>query len=444
MSRQNSFMRNSFLTITRQVLSIIIGLLSMIIIARYLGPEGQGSYSLIILIPTMLYTFLNIGIEVSTVYYVGKKTVSLNDGYKTNLFLSLALSFIGIIAGLIVIFGFSEKFAGIDQTLLLLILIVLPLYMLKQFLQSIFQAKQDFTAFNSVLILGQGSILIFVTIFLVLFDLGLGFALLSYGLGQLVALITVLYLLKKKYGLWINKGKFSKQHYKNSIKYGLKSHLSNIMSFLNYRLDILLIGFFLNATSVGFYTIAVSIAEKLWILSKSISAVLFPRIASSNDEDDKNNITSMVSRMVFAISAVGGVVLFFISGFLIELLFGNEYGASIEPFKILLPGIVLGSMARLISNDIAGRGKPEINMYTSICMVITNVILNILLIPKYGIEGAAYATTVTYTVNWIIKVIIFKRLTGLKLNSFILVNQKDLQLIGKIVRKYTGRVREGN
>ena len=73
----------------------------MTLIARLLGPEKQGQYTLIILLPTILYTFLNSGISISTVYFVGIKKYSDQEIYFTNLFFSLALSFFSMVIGLL-------------------------------------------------------------------------------------------------------------------------------------------------------------------------------------------------------------------------------------------------------------------------------------------------------------------------------------------------------
>lgn len=445
MSQSKKFIKNSFLTLLRQIISILLGLLISIVIARSLGPDGQGMYSLITLLPMMLYTFLNIGIEVSTVYYVGRGETSIDSAYKTSVYSAIGLSLIGIGIGLIALFFFSDElFPGISIFVLVAMLLVLPIYFMKQFLQSIFQGKEDFKAFNYLLILGQGTTFIFVFIFLFVLDLGLYFALFSFALGQLSMLIVALVMLKTRLNASFKRGTFSKRFLKNSLIYGLKAHISNILTFLNYRFDLILVGLFMNPAAVGLYSIAVSVAEKLWILSKSASTVLFPRIANSNDEADRNHVTSVVSRVVLAISVVGGIGFFIIAGIFIVLMFGTEYSGSTLALRIMLLGIILGSMERILSNDISGRGKPEINMYTSILSVILNIGLNIIFIPLYGIEGAALATTITYTVNWIIKIIIFNRITGVPYREFILLKKSDIQLAIKLGKQIMVRKKNAN
>ncbi|MEC8273894.1 MAG: oligosaccharide flippase family protein, partial [Bacteroidota bacterium] len=94
---------NSALTITRQLLSIGFGILATMIIARTLGAEGQGQYTLAILLPTLLYTFFNSGLSTSTVYYVAKKKYADLDIYSTNLLTSFLLSIFSILVGIFVV-----------------------------------------------------------------------------------------------------------------------------------------------------------------------------------------------------------------------------------------------------------------------------------------------------------------------------------------------------
>jgi len=164
---------------------------------------------------------------------------------------------------------------------------------------------------------------------------------------------------------------------KDVTSYGIKAHMGNIMGFLNYRLDMFIVSGFLNPAAVGFYSIAVGMAEKIWLVANSASTVLFPRVSSETDEQKRKEFTPIVSRNVLLISLAGAVALYFLSRWAILLLYSNVYLSSVEPLQILLPGIVALSVAKVLSNDIAGRGKPILNTYMGAITVVTNIGLNI-------------------------------------------------------------------
>ena len=173
----------------------------------------------------------------------------------------------------------------------------------------------------------------------------------------------------------------------------------------------------MNDAAVGLYSIAVSIAERIWIVSQSVSSVLFARVSNLTSDNERAQFTALVSRNVLFLSIIGGVSLFLLGKWIIYLLFGADYAGSTAPFLWLIPGIVLGSMSRIISNYFSGIGRPEINTYVTVFLTILNVGFNIL-VPKYGVVGAAMATTVTYSMNMVVKTIIFSSMNNILDNFY--------------------------
>ncbi|TLS38493.1 flippase [Pseudalkalibacillus caeni] len=422
----NSFARDSFITLTRQVTSIFIGVLLLVVLARFLGPDGQGKYALIILLPQMLMTFLNMGVNTSTIYYVSKGEIDLHSVFKNNLIIGGVLSLIGLLIGLLVILFFSDRlFSGTPSYLLFISLIGLPFMILNIFFQTIFQGLQNFKFFNTILIVTQMSTLAFIALFIIVFDFGLAGSIVAFILGHIGTTAFILYLLFNKEGLKLRKSILSKQYMKQSLTYGLKAHVSNVMTFLNYRADIILLGFFIGPAAVGIYVVAVNIGERLSIFAQSISSVLLPKISSLKDDLERNQLTSIISRNVLAFILIGSLSVFFLSDFVIDLLFDPRYEESSPLLKLLLPGIAVLSVEKILSNDIAARGKPELNMYVSFFNVPFNVVLNVILIPQIGVSGAAIATSVTYIISFIIKIAIFKKVTGEDYANFLFIQKSD-------------------
>lgn len=436
MKSNGLFLKNISLTLSRHIFSIIIGLILSIVIARSLGPTGQGIYALIILLPTLLSTFFNFGIGVSSVYYIGKNKYSINVIIKTNIVLALLLSFMSILFGLIIVHYFADLFfPSVPTNYLYLIVFMLPIIFLNQFLQAIFQGKEDFKSFNFTLMTGQSMNLLLAIFSLTILSYGIEAALFSFVAGQFLMLMTIFYLLNKKIKYRIKDVKFSFSYLKDSLNFGLKAHVSNILAFLNYRADLFLIAYFLSPLEVGLYTIAVNISERLWVLSQAISTVLYPRIAALNSNSERSDLTSVICRNMTSVSLLGGVFLIMVAEVLIILMFGEDYRSSILMLQLLIPGIIFGSTSRIIANDFAGRGKPELNMNVSFFTVTLNISLNILLIPLYGANGAAVATSISYFINWMIKIILFKKISGNSFLSFLLINGRDLEMFLNLSKK---------
>ncbi|MCF6410126.1 flippase [Pseudalkalibacillus salsuginis] len=436
MRARNSFAKDSFITITRQFTSILLGMLLLIVLARFLGPSGQGQYTLVILLPQLLMTFMNLGVNTSTIYYVSREEIDVDSAVKNNLYIGVFLSFVSILIGMVIAFFFSDRFfEEASTTFLLLSLIALPFMFLNIYFQTVFQGLQQFGVFNTILIITQLGTLFFVCLFIIVLDYGLTGAVVAFILGHLITTVSIVYILYAKFGFRYEKGAFNLSYFKKSVLFGLKAHISNVMSFLNYRIDLLLLGYFLNPAAVGVYVTAVNIGERISILSQSLSTVLLPRIASVDDERDRNRVTSILTRnfLVFVLLLTIGV--FFFADWVIDLLFGVRYEKSSSLLKWLIPGVAALSIDRLLSNDIAGRGKPEVNMYVSLFNVLFNVGLNIYLIPLYGVVGAAVATTTTYILSLIIKIYLYKKVTSSNYRSFLLIQRDDLYLYSNLFKQ---------
>ena len=111
-----------------------------------------------------------------------------------------------------------------------------------------------------------------------------------------------------------------------------------------------------------------------------------------------------------------------------------EFANAVLPLQILLIGAVTMSGWRILAIDIYGRGRPELNIYVSSVCLFLNVMLNILLIPKYGIIGAAWATSCSYTLAFVLMMIIYHRLFGVDIRDMIIIKISDLKVYRNVLR----------
>jgi O-antigen/teichoic acid export membrane protein len=422
---KKSVFYNSSITILRQILSLVIGLVTATFIARILGPEKQGQYTLAILLPMMLFTFFNSGVSISTVYFVGQKKYSDSEVYHSNFFISILLSFVSILVGLFVVFYLSDFFfANLSIQLLLYTLLIIPIIFIQKNLQSFLHSKENFQKLNFVVILNQLGLLFFSLIFIWLFKLAVLGAILSFACTQLLMAVVSYFIIKKEYSLGFSL-KASFPFLKESLIFGLKGHLSNILTFLSYRIDIFLIAYFLDDVRVGVYSIAVLLVERVWLIPQALSSVLFARISNLKTDQEKTNFTAFASRNTLFITFIIGVGLAVISPWLINFLFGVDFKDSVSPFLYMIPGVVLFSLSKVLANDFTGRGFPEINSYVALVVALINVALNVILIPKIGLLGAALATSICYGTDAIIKVIHFSRYNKISFFKFVFIRQSD-------------------
>ena len=116
-----------------------------------------------------------------------------------------------------------------------------------------------------------------------------------------------------------------------------------------------------------------------------------PYLSEDNDQQRKKYFTTY-SRINFTSIILIVCVLAFLGNWLLVFLYGEEFTNSAEPFKILLLGMVFSAMSQLFSIMLFSKGKNNITLIANSVGLIATVFLDVLLIPKYGIIGAAVAT----------------------------------------------------
>ncbi|MCH2556022.1 MAG: flippase [Alcanivorax sp.] len=402
--------RNIGMTLGRQVLAALAQFLLVVVIARQLGPEGNGFYAMAILVPTLMANFLNLGVGPATVYHVSRGDYSPRQAMAGNLKLAGWVSALGLLVAVPILILWSDTlFPGIPPLLLYLGLAGFPLTLLVAYLNTVLQGMEDFRAYNVTILLPPYINLIAVVVALYGLKIGVEGAMVAYIIGQLAGVLAAVVSLRRRADRTVS-GTPAERYSRTMLSYGWKAHLSNIVTFVNYRADIFLVNLLLSPASTGVYVIAVQIAERLWMLSQAASAVLLPRLSAMRDNPEgrlalTNKGALAVTLATALISILAAAALYV----LVEPVFGVEYREAVPAFLWLLPGIVAWAGARVQSNCIAAAGKPEWNMYSALVVVTVNLTGNALLIPDHGIVGAAWATSLAYLIDAMIKFCLIRK-----------------------------------
>lgn len=173
--------------------------------------------------------------------------------------------------------------------------------------------------------------------------------------------------------------------------------------------------------------------------SQAVSTALFPTIANERTESARRSITPLVARNTLWLTAILAGILVLVAAPVVDLLYSARFGASAAVVRILAPGIVLFSAARVLGNDIAARGRPLVNSVVAAISVVCNIALNVVLIPRYGINGAAWASTASYSVLFVATAVVYRRLTQVPLRVLVIPSREDGARYVRLLRRIAGR-----
>jgi O-antigen/teichoic acid export membrane protein len=423
------YLKKSFVTYLNQIIRLALIAASNVLIARFLGPSGKGILTLLmnfLLVTVMLGMF---GLDEANVYFISSKKGRYQNILGNALYQILIISVICIV----VFIGFDSWFLsrplkGIDINYYYLMIILVPFIFFNQHVRTILLGHRAIYRFN-VFMIGQFLLLlIFQVVFIPLFDLsgGVYAIILATICLSVVGFIFIARfgsprrtpdypLLKKCYG------------------YGIKSQLGIVFSYLNRRLDVFIVNFFLDPYQVGLYAIAVAVGELPWHLPAAAATVLFPWIADKKRKDAAQ-FTSYVTRNVLFLTIIAALILFFVGRFLITVLFGDQFAESVVLMYVLLPGIIALGITRLMGSHFQGSGRPELGTIMVAFSFIETIVLDILLIPRMGALGASIASSIAYITSGIIGIVLFSRLWHIRIVDIIIPRWHELKKIGEFVK----------
>lgn len=414
-----------------QFIIIIAGFGTQILLARFLGPHDKGIMDLFLLIPMVLTSIVELGLLSANTYYAGKKTISFQILHSNSLIWSVSWGVFIILAGFIIISVMGSPFASLSKGYFLISLAtVLPsLYFL---LWSGLMYGSD-NVKSVYFISGIVSLISLVSYGAVFFYSASleAFLQLSAALLFIKAAIS-LFSTRKKNPLRLDPGK---EALKQSLIYGLALYIGLAINSLHSRADQFLINSFLGPTQLGYYALSVRIAELVWLIDYVIVTASLYRVTSS-DRSEAILVSQRSVKLVAFFVIVSSMGIFILSPLLLPLIFGKPFEPAITPLWFLLPGIVFWSLGRSLAPFISYHcGKPWYNTVSAAIAFAVNLALNFILIPKFGIGGAAGASSISYGVNFIIITWMFKRFSGAGVKQTFLPTGEDFRLVKNFLKE---------
>ena len=429
-------------TFSSSTLGFLFSTVASILIARAVGPEGKGILALMSLASGQAVAVLALGIESAIVYYVGSGRVDKQVASSTCFLLSFALGTLA--AGFTVgILHFILKQVSFAIWILIYVSAALtPVSLYSMYLGVIVRMEGKI-----VELAGFGLIhhFLYTCAIIGCFFLARNIpAILAVGIVTNLVSMGVSWFFYAKWGYLPPKSYLaSKKVAYRLISYGIKGHIGGIFKLLNYRLDMYIIGYLLPVAQVGIYSVAVAFSELLLMIPNAIGVVITQR-AATRPWKEANDITATVTRLTIVVIALGCIVLALLGHILIPLLYGKAFADAVKAMLWLLPGIWFLAMWKTLLSDIGiSRGYPLYRTYSSGVAVVATVAFDLLLIPRFGINGAAIASSIAYAMAALTILFLFCKTTGVRISELLLPRGDDILYVRASVaqaRKSLGKM----
>ena len=397
--------RNIFWLSFDKVFKLLIGLFVGIWVARYLGPSQLGELNYVLAIITILVTIVNLGMDGFLIKEIIEHPTQKNDYLGTSFIMRLLL--IPLVLATVVLYfyqiGLSSNYFSLLGFLSLYVIIT-PFDLIDLDFQSRLQSKKTVVAKNIAYILGA-----IAKIYLIIHNKSLIWFAASMGIETILSYIflTIFYQANNNILHWT----FNKLLIKDLLKIGWPFILSNLAVILYMRIDQVMIGYIIGEKELGLFSSVVKISDIFIFIPMAVASSYLPSLIAAKKEGERQFLESIqfFTNWMMRMSLLIALLISLFSSFIIEMLYGSEYASAGSILLIhiwsLIPIFlgVAGGQYLVIEN------LQKYNLIKTTLGLGSNVLLNLILIPRYGATGAATATIISYLISAILSNLIFKK-----------------------------------
>lgn len=420
-----------------------IAYLTRVVLARTLSLEEYGLFYAVFTFVFFFFLFKNLGLDEALIKFIPEfKVKKRNQDIKSTIvtigLIQLISSFIFIIA-LFILSDFlaANYFKNPSAALMLkLFSIILVLNIFDDSLKGFFQGMQK-PKYYSLIEFSKNA----ATLILMLLFFYLGFKIYApvwaYILAGPIVFLIFLPFFLKIFPFFKYKATFSKKLTKKLLGYSIPALFTLAGIKVISYIDVLMLTYLRSLEEVGIYGIVLPTSMLCLYLGRAVSLVMLPMSSEMWAKKEYNRLSEGIARInkyTLAIIVPAMLLLIFFSELYIKLIFGEKFLAGTLALQIILIGVIFFTIARINNSIIAGIGKPQKVTKIILLSALINIIGNLILIPKFGIEGAATATTISYIFALFLSNYELSKLTKMKmpLNNTIEIALSGIIMISAI------------
>lgn len=384
-------------------------LISGILVARVLGPEGRGYLAILVVFPVVLSQLGSIGLPQAATYFIAKKDDEVSEIYKVIKTAFFAQAFFLVIIHFIIV-GLYVRHEPKEVVMAgYFTLAVIPGMLGQQYGLAILQGSQIYRLFNimrlmPVTLYAAGILLIFWAGFASLPTITFTWVACNLIIGFLTFKLSLAKVPRLRAGKQIERSPI----FLRMLKFGLKGLVGNISPFQNFRIDQLVAGLFLSPVALGIYVIGQAFTNLPPFIAQSAGIVVYPSVVASVSG---RTAKRLIWRFLAAVSVLNGIIvlaLIALIPILVPFFFGQAFSSSIPIARLLLVGAYFESLRRILIEGMRGLGRPEVSSWAEVSMYPFLCVFIPVFIGFYNLVGLSVAVTLGYLLSLIVAGVFLK------------------------------------
>lgn len=398
--------------------SVAIGFVTQLVMARVLGPDGQGVVATLLTNALIVASLLGLGVPWALYYhssFVREPRPEL-VGFSLVHAALLALVALSLAAVLGPELAGAQDVPG-GRELYLVAALLVPATFLEYAYVDMLRGQRRFGLANRILLGSRILALVAVVVLVAVLDLGPRGALIALVAASAVQSLSALPVLLRR-GVAL-----SRRVARQVLGYGVRVQAASVSRLLARRFDILLLSLFVPSSAVGHYAVAQSIAELALLAPQALGLTLSPLITGGDADAPVTRRLIRVNGTV-ALAVCSGLAA--VAPVLVGVAYGEAFDPALVPLLVLLPGVWMFACGEVVSHVLAARDRPGTSSSLSALQAGLTVALDLALVPPFGIVGAAIASSVAYTVYGVVSLVVVARADGVRPSALVLAGPAEL------------------
>ena len=419
-------------TLASRVALYASGFVGAVLVARSLGPSDRGLYALPIAMVTIAGALGSQGLDLAQMRVWARGAVAQAD-------LVAAAAWLAVAAGAVVAaltwgayeLGRDGPFAHLPGVDVAIVVVVLPLWVHSALSRGILVMRGSITVVNRALLAGDFARTAGVIALVATGGLTVRAALALFAVSIAIPWAIAARELRRVAPVTARR-RPSRALLRELAALGAQLAPHGLFLTLLLRVDVVLLAYYQPLADVGTYSVAVLIAELVWLPTWSLAQPMRERQANA-PATEVVSVAARTVRMTAALALVAALALGLAASVLTRVLFGGGFADAAPAVWALLPASVAMAVWRPVSLALVRIAPGWVAAAVSVGALAVNVVANIVLIPPLGIAGAALASSAAYVLGAAVSVAVLARRGGMPLRAF-LPGGAELRELARAVR----------
>jgi O-antigen/teichoic acid export membrane protein len=391
--------RNIKLVLSTNALMLSSGVVTSLLSAWALGPNGRGDLMVVLMWPAIFSMVAQIGLPQAYRFWIAKRPECASALFANGVIFTLVMGLLTLgLAELIIPHLIGERSPEVLR-LTRIYLLVIPVHLLTDLTRGMLEGARRFTWVGALRLILFGVQLASYVVLWMMGKLTVASAsytmLASLAASLIVSLIAVWSELRPKWQPGFTE-------LKTSLRYGVRDYPGILTEFVNWRLDLMMLVGMASSGALGLYVVALRLADITSTLAGSVGDALLPEVAASKNTAEATCVVTKRLRLTLCAHLLILVPLWIAAPYILRFAYGENFVEVTNVLRLLMFASVVWSAGAIVISGLNGLGYPGLSATARIAAALVMVVALLTLLPRRGIQGAALSSIAGYSVMFLV------------------------------------------